>query len=84
MVLVPLGFLCEHMEVVFDLDVEAPPGLRRVGLDLVRAGVAGAIRGSSGCSASCCSSEPPTCRPGWPWGPTAHGPTAARTTAAGL
>jgi ferrochelatase len=40
-VLVPIGFLCEHMEVVYDLDVEAAAVCEALGLNMVRAGVAG-------------------------------------------
>ncbi|WP_283137974.1 ferrochelatase [Rhizohabitans arisaemae] len=40
-VLVPIGFVSDHMEVVYDLDVEAAEVARRLGLRLVRAGTAG-------------------------------------------
>jgi ferrochelatase len=40
-VLVPLGFLCEHMEIVYDLDVEAHKLCEELGMNLVRAGVVG-------------------------------------------
>lgn len=40
-VLVPIGFLSEHMEVVYDLDVEAAAVCEHFGMNLVRAGVAG-------------------------------------------
>jgi ferrochelatase len=36
-VLSPLGFLCDHVEVLYDLDVEAASREREVGLPLVRA-----------------------------------------------
>lgn len=35
-VLVPIGFVSDHMEVVFDLDTEAADTARELGLDLVR------------------------------------------------
>ena len=38
-VLVPIGFLCEHMEVVYDLDVAAGELCDELGLTMVRAGV---------------------------------------------
>lgn len=41
-VLVPIGFLSDHMEVVYDLDVEAAATAERLGLPLVRAATAGA------------------------------------------
>ena len=34
--LVPLGFLSDHIEVLFDLDVEAVAAANRAGLELVR------------------------------------------------
>jgi len=36
-VLVPVGFISDHMEVVFDLDVEAAQAAERLGLPLARA-----------------------------------------------
>ena len=41
-VLVPIGFLVEHMEVIYDLDVEAAGLGEQLGMNLVRAGVVGA------------------------------------------
>jgi protoporphyrin/coproporphyrin ferrochelatase len=40
-VLVPVGFTSDHMEVVFDLDVEAAQAAERLGLRLVRAATPG-------------------------------------------
>jgi len=40
-VLIPIGFLSEHMEVVYDLDVEAAGLCERIGLNLVRSSVVG-------------------------------------------
>lgn len=40
-VVVPLGFVSDHMEVVYDLDVEAAARARALGLSLVRAGTPG-------------------------------------------
>jgi ferrochelatase len=40
-VLVPIGFLCEHMEVIYDLDVEAAALCEELGIRLVRSGVVG-------------------------------------------
>jgi protoporphyrin/coproporphyrin ferrochelatase len=40
-VVVPVGFVSDHMEVVFDLDVEAAETASELGLELVRAGSVG-------------------------------------------
>ena len=40
-VIVPIGFVCDHMEVVLDLDVEAAEKADELGLNLVRAGTVG-------------------------------------------
>jgi protoporphyrin/coproporphyrin ferrochelatase len=40
-VLVPIGFLSEHMEVIYDLDVEAVELCEQIGLNLVRSSVVG-------------------------------------------
>ncbi len=40
-VIVPIGFLAEHMEVIWDLDVEARAVCEQVGLNMVRAPVIG-------------------------------------------
>jgi protoporphyrin/coproporphyrin ferrochelatase len=37
-VLCPLGFICDHIEVLYDLDVEAADVCREVGLPMARAG----------------------------------------------
>jgi protoporphyrin/coproporphyrin ferrochelatase len=37
----PLGFLCDHVEVLYDLDVEAAKIAREVGVRMVRAGTVG-------------------------------------------
>jgi ferrochelatase len=36
-VLCPIGFLCDHVEVLYDLDVEAAEACRRMGLAMARA-----------------------------------------------
>jgi len=41
-VLVPIGFLSDHMEVVYDLDVEAAATAERIGLPIARAATTGA------------------------------------------
>ena len=40
-VLVPIGFVSDHMEVVYDLDVEAAERAEQVGMPLARAGTVG-------------------------------------------
>lgn len=37
-VLAPIGFICDHVEVLYDLDVEAAQTAKKLGLTLVRAG----------------------------------------------
>ncbi len=66
-VVVPIGFLSDHMEVVYDLDMEARATAHALGLDFTRAPTAGthpalitAIREQlsgpwpAGCQADCC------------------------------
>ena len=40
-VVVPIGFVSDHMEVIYDLDTEAPPPPRRPGSSFARAATAG-------------------------------------------
>jgi len=40
-ILVPVGFTSDHMEIVFDLDVEAAQAAERLGLPLARAATPG-------------------------------------------
>jgi protoporphyrin/coproporphyrin ferrochelatase len=40
-VVVPIGFISDHMEVLFDLDTEAAELCRRLGIEFVRAGTVG-------------------------------------------
>ncbi|MAB89955.1 MAG: ferrochelatase [Planctomycetes bacterium] len=40
-VVVPIGFISDHMEVIFDLDTEAQAICKRIGLNMVRAETAG-------------------------------------------
>ena len=40
-VVAPIGFLSDHVEVLFDLDVQAADAAAAVGIELVRAGTAG-------------------------------------------
>jgi ferrochelatase len=41
-VVAPIGFVCDHMEVVLDLDVDAARRAREVGINMIRAGTVGA------------------------------------------
>ena len=70
LIVVPIGFLSDHMEVIYDLDVEAAALARELGMELKRAAtvgthpqfVAGLIdlvreamhRGIDGCAPDCC------------------------------
>ena len=40
-VVAPIGFVCDHLEVVFDLDVEAMETARALGIRMARAGTVG-------------------------------------------
>jgi ferrochelatase len=40
-VVVPIGFVCDHMEVVIDLDVEAAAAAKEAGIHMVRAATVG-------------------------------------------
>ena len=40
-ILVPIGFLSDHMEVMYDLDTEARQVAEELGIQMVRAGTAG-------------------------------------------
>jgi protoporphyrin/coproporphyrin ferrochelatase len=40
-VIVPIGFVSDHMEVIFDLDVEAAQTARELGLPMARAATPG-------------------------------------------
>jgi ferrochelatase len=40
-VVAPIGFVCDHMEVVIDLDIEAAATAREIGLDMARAATVG-------------------------------------------
>jgi ferrochelatase len=43
-VIVPLGFMCDHVEVLYDLDIEAAKVAREAGVSMVRAGTVGEHR----------------------------------------
>jgi ferrochelatase len=70
LVVVPLGFLSDHMEVIYDLDLQAAALAKERGIEFVRAGTAGTHprfvaglvelvhdameRGVNQCAADCC------------------------------
>src|ERR1700744_2229088 len=41
LIVVPIGFLSDHMEVIYDLDIEAAAIAKERGIEFVRAGTAG-------------------------------------------
>ncbi len=41
-IVIPIGFVCDHMEVVLDLDVDAARRAGEVGINMIRAGTVGA------------------------------------------
>ncbi|WP_312007439.1 ferrochelatase [Nocardioides alcanivorans] len=59
-VLIPIGFVSDHMEVVYDLDTEAAATAERLGMPFARAATPGVDPGSSRWCATSCSSEPPS------------------------
>jgi ferrochelatase len=79
LIVVPVGFLSDHMEVLFDLDTEAAAIAAEAGIEFVRAGTAGThprfvggiaemvaaamADGVAGCAPDCCR---PPMRPGNP------------------
>ncbi len=71
LIVVPLGFLSDHMEVIYDLDLEAAAVAKERGIEFVRAGTAGTHprfvaglvelvreamdKGINSCAADCCA-----------------------------
>jgi ferrochelatase len=33
---VPVGFVCDHTEILFDIDIQAKRAARKIGIELVR------------------------------------------------
>ena len=74
-VIVPIGFLSDHMEVLYDLDTEARAVCEELGVKMVRAGTVGTHpamiemiaemveQDHEPCAAGCCSSVRPQARP---------------------
>ncbi len=79
LLVVPIGFLSDHMEVIYDLDTEAAGLCKELGVNLYRAATVGThpafismIRrlivdpAAEPCAADCCVSARPAARPGAP------------------
>ncbi len=62
-VIVPIGFLSDHMEVLYDLDTEARAVCEELGVRMVRAGTAGAHPAIIRMIAEMIEKEPGACRP---------------------
>lgn len=70
LVIAPIGFISDHMEVLYDLDTEAADLCRELGIRMARAGTAGThpefvrmirdliIAGESACAPGCCVPPP--------------------------
>lgn len=85
LIVVPLGFLSDHMEVIYDLDLQAAAVAQERGIEFARAGTAGThplfvaglvelvreamARGINQCAADCCQRAAP---------PTSSSPSAGR------
>jgi protoporphyrin/coproporphyrin ferrochelatase len=79
-VVVPIGFVSDHMEVIFDLDVEAAQTARELGLPMARAATPGTDPGFVAMIAELTGS----CLASWPEaGPASLGPDAAGFCLAG-
>ena len=62
-VIVPIGFLSDHMEVLYDLDTEARAVCDELGVRMVRAGTAGTHPAMIRMIAEAVEMEPGVCRP---------------------
>jgi ferrochelatase len=62
-VIVPIGFLSDHMEVLYDLDTEARVVCEELGVRMVRAGTAGSHPAIIRMIAETIEKEPGVCRP---------------------
>ena len=61
-ILIPIGFLSDHMEVLYDLDTEARAVCDRLGIKMVRAGTVGTHVSMIRMIAELAQSEHPPCR----------------------
>ncbi len=85
-VMVPIGFVSDHMEVLYDLDTEAKAKAAELGLPVRRSATVGPTRGSPRRSGTSSWSARPRraafpSRPA-PWGSSARATTCARWAAA--
>ncbi|HLX46510.1 MAG TPA: ferrochelatase [Bryobacteraceae bacterium] len=62
-IIVPIGFLSDHMEVLYDLDTEARAICDELGIRMVRAGTAGTHPAMIRMIAELIEKEPGACRP---------------------
>jgi ferrochelatase len=62
-IIVPIGFLSDHMEVLYDLDTEARAVCQELGIKMVRAGTAGTHPAIIKMIAEMIETEPAACRP---------------------
>ena len=76
-VLAPIGFVCENMETVYDLDVEVGRLCEELGLNLVRSGVVGSHRRFVQMIRELVLERTETKPRDWPWGATVRGPISA-------
>jgi protoporphyrin/coproporphyrin ferrochelatase len=63
-ILAPIGFLSDHMEVLYDLDTEARAVCDEIGVKMVRAGTVGTHPAIIRMIAEFCASEPAACAAG--------------------
>lgn len=77
-VLAPIGFLSDHMEVLYDLDVEARAVCEELGIKMVRAGTVGTHPSMLRLIAELVEQEPVMCAATCCPAPQRPGPTAAR------
>ena len=67
LIVVPVGFLSDHMEVMYDLDLEAAEIAQERGIEFVRAGTAGThpvfVKGLAGLARAAVANGFTSCRP---------------------
>ncbi|MGI9622603.1 MAG: ferrochelatase [Acidimicrobiales bacterium] len=81
-VIVPIGFVSDHMEVVYDLDTEAASVAEELGLTIVRAGTAGThpsfVAGLRDLLLEAINDSEPSALVGRPWNNPCHTECCAR------
>ena len=83
-VVVPIGFLAENKEVIYDLDVEVGRLCDELGINMVRAAVVGNHPRLVRMIRELVVERIDPSRPGWRWVPTVPGPRSAPATVVGL